>query len=100
MKRNNHRLRGAGAGSTNGDSLLRSLAAVRYSAGGLFGLFEDSEDLLLEEGYVLSDGEPHFLNINAKIPVDQFVAHPRDVVPGHLGVLASQWHREAFRGFS
>ncbi len=45
-------------------------------------------------------GKPYLFNVHAKIIVNEFIAHPRNILPGDMRVLLAQFVRKPFDGFA
>jgi hypothetical protein len=56
---------------------------------------ENPIDLLLEEGNILFHSEPDFINVDSEIVVDQFVVHPRNILPRDVRISPAQTYGEA-----
>jgi len=79
----------------------RNLVLIHRTSGGQgvrenLEPLEDASDFSFQNRDVISHSQPDLLNINAEVVMNEFVSHPRYVLPRYIGVLRSDSFRQPF----
>lgn len=57
-------------------------------------------DRLLEDWDIAGRRQPHLIQIDPKVVMDEFIAHPGNIPPRQVRILATQGLRKLFDGFA